>query len=109
MAGLLPVKLRFKEFKNVLASTEVGITWTYGGIYLVSCPETGFATIFVNGSQTFLDDTIFLKSSPNASFTVEPDSPSAIAVYKKEINGEIFFKNNHNYPVTIRFTSLSYF
>ena len=109
MAGLLPVKLRFKEFKNVLGSTEVGITWPYAGIYLVSCPETGFSTVFVNGSQTFLDDTIFFKSSPTANFTIEPDRPSAIAVYKKEINGEIFFKNNYNYPVNIRFISLSYF
>ena len=105
----MPVKLRFKEFKKVLASTEVGITWSYAGIYLVSCPDTGFSTVFVNGSQTFLDDTIFLKSNSNASFTVEPDSTSAIAVYKKEINGEVFFKNNYNYPVTIRFASLSYF
>ena len=109
MAGLLPVKLRFKEFKNVLASTEVGTTWTLAGIYLVSCPDTGFAAVFVNGSQTFLDDTIFLKSSSNANFTINPDSTSAIAVYKKEINGEIFFKNNYKYSVTIRFTSLSYF
>ena len=109
VAELLPVKLRFREFKNVLASTEVGITWTYAGIYMVSCPDTGFSTVFVNGSQTFSDDTIFFKSSPNAKFTIEPDRPSAIAIYKKEINGEIFFKNNYNYPVNIRFTSLCYF
>lgn len=109
MAELLPIKLRFKEFKKVQTSTEVGITWTYGGIYLISCPDTGYSMVFVNGSQTFLDETIFLKSSPSANYTIEPDCPGAIAVYKKEINGEIFLKNNFSNPVTVRFICLSYF